>query len=118
LFPGGTNTVVVTAVDASGNSNTCAFEVVVSVYSAGGLSPAVTYGPVITNGEFVVRFSGIPSYTYTIEAADDLELPDWTKKVNLTAPATDQGLGVGVFEFRESVGTAASRFYRTVFPSY
>jgi hypothetical protein len=92
--------------------------VAVTVVSSNGLSPNVVYGPLITNGQFTVRFAGIPGYTYTVQATDDLGSPAWTKKANLTAPATDQGLGVGVFEFSESVGAATSRFYRTVYPSY
>ena len=67
---------------------------------------------------FVVRFAGIPGYTYTVEATDDVGSPSWTKQANLTAPLTDQGLGVGIFEFSQSTGAATSRFYRTVYPSY
>jgi hypothetical protein len=92
--------------------------VVLTVASSNGLSPNVVYGPVVSNGVFIVRFAGIPSYTYTVEATDDVGSHIWAKKANLTAPVTDQGLGVGVFEFSESVGTATSRFYRTVYPSY
>jgi hypothetical protein len=78
----------------------------------------VVYGPVVSNGLFIVRFAGIPGFTYTVEATDDVGAPTWAKKANLTAPATDQGLGVGIFEFSESVSAATSRFYRTVYPSY
>jgi hypothetical protein len=92
--------------------------VVVTVASSNGLSPNVVYGPVVSNGLFIVRFAGIPGYTYTIEATDDIGSPSWTKKTNLTAPTVDQGLGVGIFEFSESVGAATSRYYRTVYPSY
>ena len=92
--------------------------VAVTVASSNGLSPNVVYGPLVSNGLFIVRFAGIPGYTYTVEATDDIGSPSWTKKTNLTAPATDQGLGVGIFEFSESVGAATSRFYRTVYPSY
>jgi hypothetical protein len=92
--------------------------VLVSVLSSTGLSPNVVYGPVVSNGVFVVRFAGIPGYTYTVEATDDVGSPSWTKQANLTAPLTDQGLGVGIFEFSQSTGAATSRFYRTVYPSY
>ncbi|HVM51511.1 MAG TPA: HYR domain-containing protein [Candidatus Acidoferrum sp.] len=92
--------------------------VLVSVLSSTSFSPNVVYGPVVSNGVFLVQFAGIPGVTYTIEATDDLNPPSWTKKVNLTAPTTDQGLGVGVFEFSESVGAATSRYYRTVYPPY
>jgi len=90
----------------------------VMVVSSNGLSPSVVYGPLVSNGVFIVCFAGIPGFTYTVEATDDLGSPSWTKKVNLTAPVTDQGLGAGVFEFSESIGAAGSRYYRTVYPSY
>jgi autotransporter-associated beta strand protein len=90
----------------------------VNVVAATGLAPNVVYGPVISNGLFIVRFAGIPGYTYTVEATDDLGSLSWTKKANLTAPTTDQGLGIGIFEFSESVGSATSRYYRTMYPSY
>ena len=92
--------------------------VAVTVASSNGLAPNVVYGPVISNGLFIVRFAGIPGYTYTVEATDYIGSPSWTKKANLIAPTTDQGLGVGIFEFSESVGATTSRFYRTVYPSY
>jgi autotransporter-associated beta strand protein len=92
--------------------------VAVTVVPATGLSPNVVYGPVVSNGLFIVRFAGIPGFTYTVEATDDIGSPVWAKKTNLTAPVTDQGLGVGIFEFSESVSAATNRFYRTVYPSY
>ena len=82
------------------------------------MQPRVVAGPLVSNGQFVVRFSGSPGFTYTVEATDDLGTPPWSKKTNLTAPTTDQGFGVGVFQFSESIGTATTRFYRTVYPSY
>jgi hypothetical protein len=107
-----------TYVISDGRGGLATNTVSLTVASSNGLSPIVVYGPVVSNGVFIVRFAGIPSYTYTVEATDDIGSPSWTKKANLTAPITDQGLGVGVFEFSESVGAATSRFYRTVYPSY
>jgi hypothetical protein len=92
--------------------------VAVSVVSSNGLSPQVVYGPLVSDGQFIVRFAGIPSYTYTVEATDDLGLHAWSKKTNLTAPIVDQGLGIGIFEFSEILGTTSRRYYRTVYPPY
>jgi hypothetical protein len=92
--------------------------VAVSVESSNGLSPKVVYGPLIIDGQFIVRFAGIPGYTYTVEITEDLGSTAWTKKVNLTAPVVDQGLGIGVFEYSEIAAAARGRYYRTVYPSY
>jgi hypothetical protein len=72
---------------------------------------------VLEGGDFVVRFAGVPGLIYTIEAASGLEGP-WSKVTNITAPTTNTGLGIGIFEFREPVGADASRFYRTIYPPY
>ena len=85
-----------------------------------GSSPVslnIVFGPTMVSGNFVVRFAGIPGQTYTIEAASSLAGP-WTKVANLAAPTTDQGFGVGVFQFSEPVGGNTTRFYRTVYPAY
>jgi hypothetical protein len=74
-------------------------------------------GPVIDNGDFVVRLAGVPGLTYTIEAASSPTGP-WVKIANQTAPTMDEGLGVGGFEIRDALTSDATRFYRTVFPSY
>jgi hypothetical protein len=92
--------------------------VAISVASSNGLSPKVVYGPLVSEGQFIVRFAGIPGYTYTVEATDDLGLPAWTKRANLTAPVDDQSLGIGVFEYSEIVAATTGRFYRTVYPPY
>jgi hypothetical protein len=90
----------------------------VTVGSGNGTSPNVVYGPVIDGTDFVVRFAGIPSYTYTIEYSDSPTGP-WAKKTNLTAPTDNsQGFGPGIFEFRESTLGVTARYYRTVYPSY
>ena len=67
---------------------------------------------------FVVHFDGTPGVTYTIEHTDNLSPVNWQKATNLTAPSTDQGLGVGVFEFRDNSIGALRRFYRSVYPPY
>jgi hypothetical protein len=80
---------------------------------------SVVYGPVLDNGDFVVRFIGTPGYTYTIESTDSLgALSNWHKLTNLTAPNTAGSFGVGVFEFRESVSSTGSRFFRAAYPAY
>ena len=64
-----------------------------------------------------MRISGIPLLTYTVEAAPGV-LGPWVKVENLTAPATNQGFGVGVIQFSEPRQPDAVRFYRTVHPAY
>jgi autotransporter-associated beta strand protein len=92
--------------------------VYLTVTSSSVPPPDVVYGPVVSNGLFIVRFAGVPGSTYTVEATDQLSPSAWSKQTNLTAPTTDQGLGVGVFEFSQSTSEATNRFYRTVYPSY
>jgi hypothetical protein len=75
------------------------------------------FGPAVDGSDFVVRFAGIPGLTYTVEAAPDLTGP-WSKVANIIVPTADAGFGVGVFEFREPIGSYTTRFYRTVFPMY
>ncbi len=89
----------------------------VTVGAGGTISLNIVAGPVVDNGNFVVRFAGIPGLNYTIEATSDLGGP-WTKVANLPAPVSDQGFGTGVFEFQEPVGTNSTRFYRTIYPAY
>ena len=79
--------------------------------------PSIVSPPAIVGGSFVVRFGGTPGRTYTIEWSGGPNGP-WAKAVNLTAPLTDQGFGVGVFEFSEPVSGVSARFYRALFPSY
>jgi hypothetical protein len=93
--------------------------VVVNVGTGPGVAPSVVYGPAIEGGSFVVRFSGVPGYEYTIEYASAPDGP-WLKAVNLTAPTDNsQGFGIGVFQFSEPWSNGITeRFYRTVFPPY
>lgn len=101
--------------DGRGGSAAGVVTVTVSGGTTGSLN--LTAAPTIVLGEFVARFAGVPNCTYTVEWAADPAGP-WQKCVNLVAPPTDQGFGVGVFEFRESVGEATQRYYRTVYPAY
>lgn len=76
------------------------------------------YGPVLENGNFVVRFAGLPGATYTIEYTDSISPVNWLKAINLTAPTAAGAYGRGVFQFRESASGVVSRYYRTVYPAY
>lgn len=83
------------------------------------VSPPYVVPPQFLDGsDFVVRFGGSPGITYTIEYTEDLSPANWRKADNLTAPSMDEGLGVGVFEFRDGITTATQRFYRAVSPAY
>ena len=73
--------------------------------------------PIIANGDYVVKMTGQPGVTYTLESANAVTGP-WQKRTNITAPTSDFGYGIGVVEFSEPVGTASRRFYRTAFPAY
>ena len=87
------------------NSPPVAGQVVVAV------SPIIVLPPAIMDGYFKVRLAGVPGRTYAIEGAAGVQGP-WTKIINVTAPGTDAGLGVGVFEFSEAVRGTPARFYR------
>jgi hypothetical protein len=76
-----------------------------------------TFAPTAANPLFRTRYAGPPGATYTIERASNVNGP-WMWDGNFTAPTTDQGLGMGVFEFTENPGTNAQAFFRLVFPSY
>jgi poly(3-hydroxybutyrate) depolymerase len=75
------------------------------------------FGPVILGDDFVVRFAGVPGSTYTIESGPTVSGP-WVKAANFAAPATDEGFGVGVFQFSEAVIDNSARFYRAIYPAY
>jgi hypothetical protein len=70
--------------------------------------PPIAFGPVMTNGGFLVRFAGIPGYPYAILTATNVVGP-WT----LLRPAT-AGTN-GLLEFAEPMGTPfeSLRFFRT-----
>ena len=102
---------------SDGQSATATGAVTVTVGSGGTVALNIVSGPTVDNGDFVVRFAGIPGLTYTIEATSDLASP-WIKVANLVAPTSDQGAGIGVFEFREPMGANSTRYYRTIYPAY
>jgi hypothetical protein len=111
----GTDTFTYTADD--GRGGTTNGTVTVAVRNAITVSLNIVSGPVVTNGNFVIRFAAIPGRTYTIEWSENATGP-WAKADNRTAPTSNLGFGVGVFEFSEATGGEASRFYRTVYPAY
>lgn len=90
--------------------------VFVTVGSGGPIALRIAFGPIVDAGDFLVRYSGVPGLTYTIEASSDLSGP-WSKVQNITAPAGDAGFGPGVFDFRIPIDHQI-RFYRIVFPAY
>jgi hypothetical protein len=115
----GTDTFVYVVSDGYGGTAQGTVTVTVTPLASGPKSLNIVYGPTVSGSDFVIRFAGIPGYTYTVEYADSLTPPiNWQKKTNLTAPTTAGAFGIGVFEFRESTGGATTRFYRTVWPSY
>lgn len=102
---------------SDGNGGIAVGTVLVSVFNNGPVGLNIVFGPIALGGNFVVRFAGIPGQSYTIEAAPSIVGP-WTKVTSQTAPTSDTGFGVGVFQFLEPVGTNATRFYRTIHPAY
>ena len=117
--PGGFNgTDTFTYSIGDGRGGVATATVTVTVQPSSAVSLNITQPPTVEGGEFVVRFAGIPGCDYTIESTDSLSPALWLKKTNATAPVAPGGFGVGVFEFRESTGSAASRYYRTVYPAY
>ena len=73
--------------------------------------------PLQVNGTMVMRLTGQPGVTFTLETAEAIS-GSWQKRANVTAPVSDQGDGVGVIELREQATGSAPRFYRTVYPAY
>jgi hypothetical protein len=68
--------------------------------------------------EFVARYVGSPGATYTMEYVNDLVSPlNWQKATNIIAPTTNQGFGIGVFEFR-TIPNESQQFFRARFPAY
>ncbi len=110
---GGSDSFTVTFSDGQGIQT---MAVSVTVGNGTNTSPNLVYGPESTNGNFVVRFAGYPGAEYTVET-NGVVGPGWTKSGNVTAPTTDTGFGIGVFQISEPVGTG-NLFYRTVYPSY
>jgi hypothetical protein len=72
--------------------------------------PALTFGPMLTNGNLLARFSGLSGTNYTIEATPTLSPASWFKFTNVTATAG---------EFEVVAPTAnPSQLFRAVYPSY
>ena len=82
----------------------------VTVGNSDGLSPNLISAELV-GPDFVVKFAGIPFYTYTVETNSVASGPGWTKWGNVTAT------GTGLLQVVDPVGNA-SLFYRTVYPSY
>lgn len=115
---GGTDTFTYTLRNDSG----CTVPVTVSATFGFGTAASANVLFVGTDGgNFVVRFAGIPGYTYTVEVNSVPSGPGWTKlgTENFQAPgvADPHPFGVGVFQVVDPLG-GASRYYRTVWPSY
>jgi uncharacterized delta-60 repeat protein len=79
-------------------------------------------GKLIVTGSFSsvdgISRNQIFGVTYTIEYHDSLSSSGWQKLMNVTAPETDDGLGVGVFEVRDPLISSGERYYRAVHPAY
>ena len=93
-------------------------EVTVSVIGGTPAAPTVSYGPFVSNGQFVVGLAGVPGLTYTIESTDSLAPANWRKAASATAPVTPGAYGVGVLQFSEPVSGIPARYYRAVYPAY
>ncbi len=100
--------------DGRGGSVTSRVSVTVTSGEAAPMN--IVSGPTISGGVASIRFAGIPGYTYTIEATPSILVPDWQPVTNMVAPSTDQGLGVGVFQFVDPEGVVSQRYYRTISP--
>ena len=114
----GVDTFTYTASDGFGGTAQGTVTVTVSAGTTGSVSLNVVGTITVANNTFSIRFAGIPGYTYTVERTDTLSPPNWQKAGNRTAPLEAGTWGIGIFEFSEETGGAASRFYRTVWPSY
>jgi hypothetical protein len=73
------------------------------------------------DGNFVVRFAGIPGETYTVQTNSVSSGPGWTKlgTENFKAPTASEPhpYGIGVFQVTDPLGSS-SRYYRTTWPAY
>jgi hypothetical protein len=68
--------------------------------------------PYLYDGWFITRFSGIPGITYAIEWTPSLYPPDWQWLNEWVAPTSDEGFGIGVFEFRFPFSDSGDFFFR------
>jgi uncharacterized delta-60 repeat protein len=83
-----------------------------------GDAAVLTFGPIREGNDFTAHFKGTPGLDYTIEYCSDLAAANWQNLLNLTAPATDTGIGLGVFELRDMMVPAGARYYRAVYPAH
>jgi hypothetical protein len=94
--------------------------VTVTVGSGQGGSASVLYAETV-DGNFVVRFAGIPGETYTVQTNSVSSGPGWTKlgTENFKAPTASEPhpYGIGVFQVTDPLGSS-SRYYRTTWPAY
>jgi hypothetical protein len=97
-----------------GHGNIATATVIVTVYPSTVIS--LVYGPAVVNGNVILRFAGIPGYSYTIEYKGSIA-GAWQKRLNTTAPASGDW-GSGVFQFSEPTGGAGMGYFRAVYPSY
>jgi hypothetical protein len=114
----GTDTFTYDIADGRGGTAEGTVTVTVTAGPTGPVSLNIVGPPHVEGSDFVVRFAGIPGYTYTIEYSDSLTPATWQKAANAVAPTTPGSFGIGVFEFREDTGGTSSRFFRTVWPAY
>ena len=98
-FSLGTNTVTVTASDASGNTNTCTFQIVVQDHTAAGLT-------IDQAGSDVIIRWPLTCTSYVLEKTSDLTPPSSWSTVSATVTVVD-----GKFQVTVPANTDAN-FYR------
>ena len=98
-FSLGTNTVTVTASDASGNTNTCTFQIVVQDHTAAGLT-------IDQAGSDVIIRWPLTCTSYVLEKTSDLTPPSGWSTVSATVTVVD-----GKFQVTVPANTDAN-FYR------
>ena len=106
--------------DDRGGSTLVTVTVTITDSSSGGTSPDLVYGPAVRDdGNFVVRFAGIPGEPYTVETNGAASGSGWAKFNNYTAPTDNsQGNGIGVFQVTHPINAISSLYFRTVYPAY
>ena len=98
----GTNTLIYTATDGNGNTNTATRTVIVRV-----ITPLIT-GVVAGNGGVTLSLSGAPGYTYILETTTNLILLAGWQAITTNTPGTN-----GVWQFTDLQATNfTQRFYR------
>jgi hypothetical protein len=103
------------------NDQGCTVQVPVTVTVGAGQngSANVLYAGTV-DGNFVVRFAGVPGETYTVQTNSVSSGLGWTKlgTDSFLAPAAadPHPYGIGVFQVTDPLGSS-SRYYRTVWPA-